>query len=59
MKIEYEADDKKTGMRLDELLAHIEEFAALAETKEIFPEDISVKVFVNFSAGIKQLVLET
>lgn len=56
--ITYEAEDKKKGMSLEELAVAVSNAKGLAEGNGQVLSDLKVKVFVNLSAGIKQLSVE-
>lgn len=57
-KIAFQAADKKLGMTLKELQTYVDKAVGLAESNELPLEDSKVKVFVNFGAGIKELIVE-
>jgi hypothetical protein len=58
-KISYDAENPKKGMTLAELQNAITQAASLAQgVNNKALEDCKVTVFVNFSAGIKQLIVE-
>lgn len=57
-KIAYEAESPKKGMSLAEIIKATQQAEGLAQVNEKPAEDCKVTVFVNFSGGIKQIVVE-
>jgi hypothetical protein len=57
-KISFDAEDRKKGMSLKELLDTLNNAAGLAKTNEKALEDCKVIGFVNFGGTLKQIVVE-
>jgi len=57
-KIAYEAESPKKGMSLAEVQKAISNAAGLAQVNQKPEEDCKVTIFVNFTGGIKQLIVE-
>jgi hypothetical protein len=57
-KVTFEAADKKVGMTLEELETYVNKAINLAVANDTVIADSKVKVFVNFGAGIKELIVE-
>ncbi len=56
--MELPAIDKKAGMSLGELSAHVKTLLSLAEANNVNPDDVKIKVFINMGASIKTLTAE-